>query len=884
MSRIPPVPSTRIPGILARQRLKQQYQNDQLDLFRLQEQISTGLRITLPSEDAPAALRAISFQRLLDRKGQLATNIDSGLLFLGNTDATLGGAQGVANTLSKIKADTLGVIGTVATDEERQAAIADINGALDALVTLANRQFNGRYIFAGSQTNVQPYSFEDGNVVYHGDNRQVQNHSDIGVLFSSSISGHEVFGGISEAVEGRVDLNPELSAETLLSSLRGGRGINPNGSLQITDTSSNSVAIVDISSATTVGDVVRLIEDNPPAGSQVVVNITGNGLEIELPGGNLVIGEVGAGITARELGVLGSGSGIPSTIVSDDLDPQLQKTTRLEDLLGTKARAVLTSGAGDDNNDIFIEASVNGTALDGVTISVIDGGDIGNTASVVFDGVGKTLTISVDDDGETTADQVIAAINTDGNFRAELDRGDTGTPADAGTGAVAIGASAVTSGGTGTTLDQASGLRIVNGGETFDISFSGDQTVEDLLNRLNRSEAGVLAEINAAGTGINVRSRLSGNDFAIGEIGGGTTATQLGIRTYATDSALSSFNFGAGVPTSSGFDLPVGGGVDFTIDTIDGLQFDVDLSGLDLTGLSATDAINAIVTEINTASAGAGASVTATAVTTGNVTVVQLDDAGVGVDQFSIASGPGSAAAHYLGLIADSGSPQFVSPGTQITGDDAKYIDLSITANSGQTFGVDLSTVTTVGDVLNAINTATGGAVDAQLAADGNGIELVDNTGVGTLTITATEGNQAAEFLGLIATGQTTAASTTGTLTGIDRNALETDSVFTSLIRLRDALEANDDLPEIGRAAAKLDDDIQRVTFAQADVGLRFRNLELAKFNLEDEEIQIRSALSEEIDVDLVDAISQLTARQISLEASLRATANILQLSLLNFI
>jgi len=130
---------------------------------------------------------------------------------------------------------------------------------------------------------------------------------------------------------------------------------------------------------------------------------------------------------------------------------------------------------------------------------------------------------------------------------------------------------------------------------------------------------------------------------------------------------------------------------------------------------------------------------------------------------------------------------------------------------------------------------------------------------------------------------QTIKTSPTTTLTGKDRFALETDSVFTSLIRLRDALSENN-LPAIERAAAKLEKDIDRVTFAQADVGTRFRSLELSKFNLQDEEIQIRSALSEEIDVDLVEAISQMTARQISLEASLRVTANILQLSLLNFI
>ena len=75
-------------------------------------------------------------------------------------------------------------------------------------------------------------------------------------------------------------------------------------------------------------------------------------------------------------------------------------------------------------------------------------------------------------------------------------------------------------------------------------------TIEDLLNAINGSGADVLASINAAGTGIDVRSRLSGAEFSIGE-NGGTTATQLGIRTLTESTALAALNHGAGVDSRS---------------------------------------------------------------------------------------------------------------------------------------------------------------------------------------------------------------------------------------------------------------------------------------------------------------------------------------------
>lgn len=855
MSRIPPVPDTRITGLLARQRLTQQYQIDQLDLFRLQEQISTGRRLSLPSEDAPAALRAIGFQQLLSRKEQYASNIRNGLLFLGNVDQTLAGDKGVAAVLSQIKADTLGVIGTVASDEDRQAAISAINGALDSLVALGNRQFNGRYIFGGAQSHALPYSFQNGTVLYHGDDRKLKNYSDIGVLFSSNVPGQEVFGGISAAVEGTVDLNPQVNKNTLLSSLRGGRGINPNGSLQIADANTNEVSIVDISSATTLGDVARLIEASPPAGATVSVSITGTGLQIELPGGNLVISEVGTGTTAKELGLLGPNVNA-STVVSEDLDPRLLRNTQLENLLGTKARAVLVSGGGDDNNDIFIESPTNGTDLDGVTISVVNGGDIGNTVGVVYDSFAKTLTISLDDDGLITAQQVINAINAEGTFRASLDHGDTSSAVAAGTGTVHFGATAVTSGGSGTTLDQNSGLRIVNGNQTHDISFAGANTVEDLLNRLNNSDANVQAEINNLGTGINVRSRASGGDFSIGEINGGTTAAQLGIRTLNGGTKLSEFNFGVGVPTNDATQSNLTQ-AEWTVTTSDGSSFVVDLSAAGTLG----DVINAINTHVDNLGY-----VTAQLDADGNG--IELVDQTVGVNRL---------------FVTQDGADLGLPVGVDLT---IPAIDFNITAKDGQSFAIDLSSAETVDDVLALINGAAGnaGRVTAQLASSGNGIELVDTTGgVGDLTVQRISTSTAAESLGLLGKDQESKSTSNSVLTGVDRNPLEVDSVFTSLIRLRDALAEND-LPEISRAGAKLEEDISRVTFAQADVGIRFQNLDLARLNLEDEEIQIQSALSEEIDVDLVEAISAMTARQISLEASLRATANILQLSLLNFI
>jgi len=190
----------------------------------------------------------------------------------------------------------------------------------------------------------------------------------------------------------------------------------------------------------------------------------------------------------------------------------------------------------------------------------------------------------------------------------------------------------------------------------------------------------------------------------------------------------------------------------------------------------------------------------------------------------------------------------------------------------------------------NPNNTGTT-AVTARLSQAGNGIELVDasTATTGSLTVHRVTGSLAAEYLGFVGPDQTqnSAYSVDGSgnyvLGSEDRHTLEVDSVFNSLIRLRAALE-NGDTIELGRAIARLDADFTRVNFARAEIGSRLQGLDVIKTRLEDENVQLQSALSAEIDVDLVEAISQLTARQYALQASLRTAANILNLSLLDYI
>lgn len=407
-------------------------------------------------------------------------------------------------------------------------------------------------------------------------------------LLDANVTGNEVFGAISSEVKGTVDLDPVLTLNTKLSALRGGLGI-AKSSFLISD--GTSTKTINIASAETVGDVVRLIESNPPDGRQITVNLTKNGLVIDIDdagGGNLTVREVSGGTTAKQLGIFNSlGVGVKQ-LFGSDLAPILRPTTKLTDILGTRASALLQSAS--INNDIAIEAAENGADINGVVIQVVsDSAIAGDEAIATFDEVNRVLRINVNG-GVTTARTVVNAINATGQFAAKLDS--KFDPDNAGTGLIQLGATDTFVGGSGLLFDKESGIQIVNGGQTHTITFESAQTIEDLLNLLNGSTAHVAARISEDGRSIEVRSRLSGADFKIGE-NGGTTATELGIRTLTRDTRLVDLNFGRGVDLTGGNDelttnpnFVQGSGprVDFTIRRDGSPDLNIDVSSANTIG------------------------------------------------------------------------------------------------------------------------------------------------------------------------------------------------------------------------------------------------------------------------------------------------------------
>jgi len=653
------VSTARISNQFVRDQLIRQFGSNQTDMFQLETEISTGQQYQLPSENPSSALMVMGIQSLLQRKDQLKTNISTSQTYLGQTDSAL---SSVSNILTSVRSTALSAVGSTASDSQRQAVVQQVNQAIQQMLTLGNQQISGRQLFGGASATVAPFSLDTaGNVVYSGSSNPVQSYVDLNQLFASSVTGDQAFGAISQPIQGSA-LTTALSQNTQLSDLNGGQGVAP-GSITVFD--GHNTSTIDLRNAHTLGDVAALIQQHPPTGRTIKVDVTSTGLTVHLKpdpaypnGDNLRIQEVNGNTTAHDLGIFNASGAGPGPIVGQSLNADITPITAITDLLASKARAYVRLD--QPNSDMILEAKMSGattttgTVLNGVTIQfVADAPAAGQETAYYYPGISASgnnpgtpgtlaVHISTSAASASRAGQIVAAINNVSGlpFTASLDPSDQdggGQPS-----ITTLPATTTTAGGGGTPLDTASGLQIKSGGKTYTIDLSSANTVQDLLNGINDSGAGLVAEINAAKTGINVISRVSGGDFSIGE-NGGTTAAQLGLRTFTTATQLAQLNHGRGVGRNTG----TPGGNDFTIgETLNnpaGATLQVNVS------IPTASSVGDVIQSINTAAQTAGATFRAQLATTGNG--IELIESGTVAGPLVVTANTQSTAAVDLGLI-----------------------------------------------------------------------------------------------------------------------------------------------------------------------------------------------------------------------------------------
>jgi len=218
-------------------------QRAQESMVNAGEQVSTGKRVTKPSDDPLGTSRSLTLRSYKAATEQYQSNLNVAKGYLGYTEDAIGSTYDLVKS-----AYSLAVQGAnSATDQTGRAAMAQqITDLQSRLVSLANtRGPSGQYIFSGQQANTQPYTVSGSTITYNGDSNPVyvqvgqndvmQVNSIPEPMFSDIYNKLETLknnlnGGNVGAISG-VSINDMQSAMQTLSAERG----NIGGKLQKID-------------------------------------------------------------------------------------------------------------------------------------------------------------------------------------------------------------------------------------------------------------------------------------------------------------------------------------------------------------------------------------------------------------------------------------------------------------------------------------------------------------------------------------------------------------------------------------------------------------------------------------------------------------------------
>ncbi|MDJ0833356.1 MAG: flagellar hook-associated protein FlgL [Gammaproteobacteria bacterium] len=132
------------------------FATQQAKLNKLQEQISTGVKINKPSDDPAASTRILELEQTVELYSQYQTNIDLAESRLASQESAIASME---NILLRVRELALQANNATQDEASRRAITFEIEERAQALLALANTvDQNGDYLFAGFQNQSEPFT------------------------------------------------------------------------------------------------------------------------------------------------------------------------------------------------------------------------------------------------------------------------------------------------------------------------------------------------------------------------------------------------------------------------------------------------------------------------------------------------------------------------------------------------------------------------------------------------------------------------------------------------------------------------------------------------------------------------------------------------------
>ena len=128
------------------------------ELYKANKVVATGKRITSLSDDPVGLTQCLNLRSSLANLEQLEKNIAMGRTWLNAGETAL---DSINNLISDTRVLCIQMANGSINATDRADAAEVVDGYLRQILSLANTEVNGQYIFAGTKTDTQPFAFDD---------------------------------------------------------------------------------------------------------------------------------------------------------------------------------------------------------------------------------------------------------------------------------------------------------------------------------------------------------------------------------------------------------------------------------------------------------------------------------------------------------------------------------------------------------------------------------------------------------------------------------------------------------------------------------------------------------------------------------------------------
>ncbi len=200
------------PRILANSMI-QDIMNQQTTMGTLEEQLSTGYKVNQPSDNPAEAANILRLQSVYARTQQYSSNAADALGWLSTGNSTMNQVNSILNQVQQLML-SVSSADLVGQQNALNGIATQISNDLQALVNLANTQYNGQAIFAGTGTTGPAYS---ANGTYNGGGAAPTRTVSTGVQIPISVTGPALFGtgttGLLSSVPGNLGVLAQTVAD-----------------------------------------------------------------------------------------------------------------------------------------------------------------------------------------------------------------------------------------------------------------------------------------------------------------------------------------------------------------------------------------------------------------------------------------------------------------------------------------------------------------------------------------------------------------------------------------------------------------------------------------------------------------------------------------------